>query len=1130
MTNRSAPRRAPKANTSRRRAPLGVVVVTGLLLQLLTVAPPAALAGPPTKAAPGAVSAEDPGKGVGAFRPGVQYEEAMAHAGDRIEFDAGGRVTVGFRPRAGDAWSVAGRAPRPLPAGTATGRELRGPSTPATGGPTPRSDSAPSPDGLSASPPAAEPPSDAAPSAAPTDSPVDAPSDDPETFPVADGASARAPLAGGDVTTDATRLRRQVMGFLPYWEVNDAVLDYNLLSTIAYFSVGSDKNGNLLKLDPDGTPTTGWGGWTSSRMTSIINGAHQKGTRVVLTISVFAWSSGQAATQGALLGNAAARLNLAQQAAAAVRARGADGINLDFEPIATGYDDEYTAFVRTVRSELNKQASGYQLTFDTTGFIGNYPIENATAPGAADAIFIMGYDYRTAGATYAGSIDPLSGPAYDLADTVNAYAARVSPSKLILGVPWYGRAWSTVSDEVNARNQSGTKFGTSNTVVLDTALDYAAQYGRRWDAREQSAWVAYQRQNCSTTYGCVTSWRELYFDDSAAIKARYDLINRKGLRGAGIWALGYDADRTEMRQAIAEKFLDDKTAPLAGIRTLTPKQAAEKFTVSWVGSDESGIRDYDVQVSIRGGPWLDWLMATPATSAEYTGAAGYGFAFRVRARDTHGNASPWNVSSVYRSHFSLAPGEFAEVVAATVSVRSAPDTASTLLSNVPAGTLLAVTGGPIAADGYTWYEVTVPISEWAPVAGVQTGAWVAFSSATSTLVKLAVPPNTTHVEVDAPAAPGARFTGMQPTRFVDSRTGLGISGAFASGLARTFTLAGRLGVPPDAVAVAGTVAVVGQTTAGYLSLGPSAATVSRSSLLNVPKGDIRATGFTVKLGGGGAVAAQWTGAAGSQAHVVIDVTGYYLLGTTGSTFVPLTPARVLDTRTATGFAGPLDSGSPRTFAVAGHGGVPAGATAVTGNLTAVAPGSGGYLTLAPGVGASPATSSLNVPKGDIRAAGITLPLDGAGNLGIVWKGTAGSQANALFDVTGYFVGDGSGTAYVPIDPARVLDTRSANGLSGPLAAKVARTFQGTGRGTVPVDAVAVTGGAVAVLPTASGFVIIGPAGVALGSTSTINVPKGDIRANGFTSAVGSGGGLGVVFQGGSGSSANAVLDITGYFR
>ncbi len=48
----------------------------------------------------------------------------MAHAGDRIEFTPGGRVTVGFRPRSGDGWEVGGRAPRALPAGSASGRDM----------------------------------------------------------------------------------------------------------------------------------------------------------------------------------------------------------------------------------------------------------------------------------------------------------------------------------------------------------------------------------------------------------------------------------------------------------------------------------------------------------------------------------------------------------------------------------------------------------------------------------------------------------------------------------------------------------------------------------------------------------------------------------------------------------------------------------------------------------------------------------------------------------------------------------------------------------------------------------------------------------------------------------------------
>ena len=120
-------------------------------------------------------------------------------------------------------------------------------------------------------------------------------------------------------------------------------------------------------------------------------------------------------------------------------------------------------------------------------------------------------------------IAPLNRTGYDIRDTIAAYTARVAPSKLILGVPYYGRAWSTDSGALHATNTSGTKFGASTTVVYDTAADYLAQYGRHYDAGEGVAWTAYQRQNCTSTYGCVTSWRELYVDDATAIGAKYDL-------------------------------------------------------------------------------------------------------------------------------------------------------------------------------------------------------------------------------------------------------------------------------------------------------------------------------------------------------------------------------------------------------------------------------------------------------------------------------------------------------------------------------------------------------------------------------------------------------------------------------
>ena len=88
---------------------------------------------------------------------------------------------------------------------------------------------------------------------------------------------------------------------------------------------------------------------------------------------------------------------------------------------------------------MNKVRKGYQITFDTTGFIGNYPIEAATAPGGADAIFIMGYDFRTGSSTTSGSIAALKGPAFDVGDAVAQYAARVPASiRLSKGAssPW----------------------------------------------------------------------------------------------------------------------------------------------------------------------------------------------------------------------------------------------------------------------------------------------------------------------------------------------------------------------------------------------------------------------------------------------------------------------------------------------------------------------------------------------------------------------------------------------------------------------------------------------------------------------------------------------------------------------
>ena len=125
---------------------------------------------------------------------------------------------------------------------------------------------------------------------------------------------------------------------------------------------------------------------------------------------------------------------------------------------------------------------------------------------------------------------------------------------------------------------------------------------------------------------------------------------------------------------------------------------------------------------------------------------------------------------------------------------------------------------------------------------------------------------------------------------------------------------------------------------------------------------------------------------------------------TGATYHALTPGRVLDSRIGLG-TGVFHSQTKQSFAVSGLVGVPAGAVAVTGNVTIVGQTRKGYVTIAPSLtsGVPPPTSTINFPVGDTRANGITVSLGAGGKLdAIYWSASKSDTINVIFDVTGYF--------------------------------------------------------------------------------------------------------------------------------
>jgi hypothetical protein len=210
--------------------------------------------------------------------------------------------------------------------------------------------------------------------------------------------------------------------------------------------------------------------------------------------------------------------------------------------------------------------------------------------------------------------------------------------------------------------------------------------------------------------------------------------------------------------------------------------------------------------------------------------------------------------------------------------------------------------------------------------------------------------------------------------------------------------------------------------------------------------------------------------------------------------------------------------------------VPASAIAVTGNLTVTDQTTLGFLYMGPVPMDNPTSSTLNFPLGDDRANAVTVALGAGGTLSVAYAApTLGPTAHVIFDVTGYFVPDSSGATYVPLTPRRLLDTRYGTGLSGAFSSHVARTFGVTG-GAVPATAIAVTGNLTVTQQTSLGFLYIGPVRKDNPTSSTLNFPLGDDRANAVTVALGAGGALSVTYAAPTyGPTAHVIFDVTGYF-
>ncbi|MFZ6005503.1 MAG: Calx-beta domain-containing protein, partial [Actinomycetota bacterium] len=247
------------------------------------------------------------------------------------------------------------------------------------------------------------------------------------------------------------------------------------------------------------------------------------------------------------------------------------------------------------------------------------------------------------------------------------------------------------------------------------------------------------------------------------------------------------------------------------------------------------------------------------------------------------------------------------------------------------------------------------------------------------------------------------------------------------------------------------------------------------------------------------------------------------------TYNPVTPARVLDTRSGIGRPGTskVTGGQTVTLDVTGVGGVPtSGVRAVAINVTVTGPTGGGFVSATPS--GSSTTSNVNYATGEVVANLVIVPVANDGNIRLYTSRTT----HIVGDVFGWFSNDAAatpGSHFTSLTPTRVLDTRNGTGVPGGSTAKLAagtnRVLDITGAGGVPNSGVAAVILNVTVTkPTVSSFLSVTPNGGT--STSNINFAAGETVAGHVIVPVD---GSGVIRYAVGGGATHVVADVFGWF-
>ncbi len=331
-------------------------------------------------------------------------------------------------------------------------------------------------------------------------------------------------------------LNKRVYGWHPYWS-NGSQTNYDWagLTDLCYFAYEvNSATGNASNTH----------GWATAQ---VVTDAQSNGVNVTLCATLFSGHT-------AFLASASAKQTLISNLISLVQSRNAHGINIDFEGMGSSNTAGFTAFMIDLCNQMHAAVAGSEVSIALYSVDWSGVFDMAALNPYVDLFIIMGYDYYYSGSTTAGPESPLynfqTSYNYTLTKSITYYLKQgASRSKLLLGLPYYGREWSTA-----AGTAPSSTSGSSNTVIYNAFRANANGYysNRHWDVNSFSTWFPSQRSG---------QWWQCFVDDAYSMGKRFDIVNQQGIGGIGIWALGYDDGYSDYWNLIRDKFTDCAVVP-----------------------------------------------------------------------------------------------------------------------------------------------------------------------------------------------------------------------------------------------------------------------------------------------------------------------------------------------------------------------------------------------------------------------------------------------------------------------------------------------------------------------------------------------------------------------------------------